>query len=160
MDIAVSNVRFGAGVTREVGLDAAALGAKNVLVFTDPRMARLKPVRTALDALTRERISFHVFDDVEVEPTDASFKRAIAFAAAVKPDLVVAVGGGSVIDTAKAANLYYSHPDEDFSAFINAPLGQGKYPVRPLLPLIAIPTTAGTGSETTGTTIFDYVEHG
>jgi hydroxyacid-oxoacid transhydrogenase len=147
VDIAVSNIRFGSGVTREVGLDAAAMGAKNVLVFTDPTISRLAPLRTTLDSLTAQKIGYQVFDEVTVEPTDVSFKKAISAAVALRPDLFIAVGGGSVIDTAKAANLYYSHPEADFLAFVNAPLGKGQYPTRQLKPLIAIPTTAGTGRQ-------------
>lgn len=99
-------------------------------------------------------------DELRAEPTDASFQSAIAVAKAGRYDGYVAVGGGSVMDTCKAANLYATHHEADFLDFVNAPIGKGKPVTKRLAPMIAVPTTAGTGSETTGTAIFDYTELG
>lgn len=152
-----SNLRFGPGITREVGMDLADMGIRRVLVLTDPNLRDLPPVQTVLEALQQEGIEYDLFDEVRVEPTDISFKQAIAVAKSGNYEAYVAVGGGSTIDTAKAANLYATYPD-DFFAYINAPIGQGKPVPGPVKPLIAIPTTAGTGSETTGVAIFDLTD--
>ena len=154
-EIAAASVRFGAGVTREVGADLAELRARRVLVMTDPTVARLPPVQTVLESLEASGIGFALFDRVRVEPTDESFLDAIAFAGRDSYDAFVAVGGGSTIDTAKAANLYTTYPPADFLDYVNPPIGKGIPVPGPLKPLIAIPTTAGTGSETTGVSIFD-----
>jgi hydroxyacid-oxoacid transhydrogenase len=156
--MAVSSIRFGAGVTREVGMDLAELGARRVLVLTDPVLRKLPPVQSVLDSLESNHLSATLFDRVRVEPSDESFLDAIAFARLGEYDAFVAVGGGSTIDTAKAVNLYTSHPPADFLDYVNPPIGKGLPVPGPLKPLIAIPTTAGTGSETTGVTIFDYAK--
>ena len=155
-EMAVSAVRFGAGVTREVGFDLAELGARHVLVVTDPVVAALPPVAAVRESLDANRIRHTVYDGVRVEPTDESFLAAIAFANDGDYDAIVAVGGGSAIDTAKAVNLYTTYPPDDFLDYVNPPIGKGLPIPGPLKPLIAIPTTAGTGSETTGVSIFDY----
>jgi hydroxyacid-oxoacid transhydrogenase len=154
-EMAGSAVRYGAGVTREVGMDLAALGARHVLVLTDPVMTRLPPVQTVTDALDSQKLRFAVYDRVRVEPTDESVLDAIAFARDQAFDAFVAVGGGSTLDTAKIVNLYTCYPSSDFLDYVNAPIGKGLPVPGPLKPLMAIPTTAGTGSETTGVAIFD-----
>ena len=156
-EMAQSTIRFGPGVTREVGMDIRDRGLKRVMVLTDPTLSDLPPVHTALAAMDQEGIEYAVYDGVRVEPTHASFRDAIAFAKDGAFDGFVAIGGGSTIDTAKVANLYTSYP-ADFLYYVNAPIGQGQPVPGPTKPLIAVPTTAGTGSETTGVAIFDYVE--
>lgn len=152
-----SSIKYGPGVTRELGFDMKSLGAGRVMVVTDSQLSGSEPVMTALESLRAEGIDAVLFDRARVEPTDVSFKEAIAFATEGNFDGYVGVGGGSSIDTAKAANLYATYPDE-FLAYVNAPIGQAKPVPGQLKPLIAVPTTAGTGSETTGVAIFDLLE--
>jgi len=156
-EMATASVRFGPGVTREVGMDLADMGVHRAMVVTDPNLAKLPPVATVLQSLEDEKVEFALFDRVRVEPTDGSFLQAIAFARADSFDAFVAVGGGSTIDTAKVANLYSTYP-ADLLDYVNPPIGLGRAIPGPLAPLVAIPTTAGTGSETTGVAIFDLVE--
>lgn len=156
-ELASSSIRFGQGVTREAGMDLADMGIGRVMVVTDPVVSKLSPVATAIESLESEGISYELYDRVGVEPTDISFKDAIKFATEGEFEGFVAIGGGSSMDTAKAANLYSTYP-ADFFDYLNAPIGKGKPVPGQLKPLIAIPTTSGTGSETTGVAIFDLVE--
>jgi hydroxyacid-oxoacid transhydrogenase len=156
-EMATSAVRFGWGATREVGYDLVDLKLRRVMILTDPVVRHLPPMQTLLESLDG-RIEYSVFNRVRVEPTDESFLDAAKFAREGGFDGFVALGGGSTIDTAKAANLYSVYPPNDFLDYVNPPLGRGMPPPGPLKPLIAIPTTAGTGSETTGVAIFDYVK--
>lgn len=152
-----SSIKYGPGVTQEVGQDLASLGVKRVMLVTDSNLAEQDPVSVTLQSLHDANLQVEVFDRVRVEPTDVSFKEAIEVARQGNVDGYVAVGGGSVIDTAKAANLYATYPT-DFLAYVNPPIGQGMPVPGKLKPLIALPTTAGTGSETTGVAIFDFLE--
>jgi len=152
-----SSIRYGPGVTREVGYEMVRLGARRVMVVTDPNLRDSDGVAIALESLREQGIDVVLYDRVRCEPTDVSFREAIQFSVDGNFDGYVAVGGGSTIDTAKIANLYTSYP-ADFMAYINAPIGEGRPVPGALKPLIAIPTTAGTGSETTGTAICDIEE--
>jgi hydroxyacid-oxoacid transhydrogenase len=160
-------------------MDFRNLGAKRVCVVTDSIVRGLDAMRRAEEGLVSEGVAYTVYDRCWVEPKDSSYvghglfghvdlsrvlikntdyrvKEAIEFSKLYQPDAFLAVGGGSVIDTAKIMNLYTCYPDADFLDFVNAPLGKGLPVDKPLKPLIAVPTTAGTGSETTGTAIFDF----
>ena len=149
-----SSIKYGPGVTKEVGYDMKKLGANKVMVVTDPNLADSEPVSITINSLQEANIEFVLYDQARVEPTDTSFKQAIKFASQDKFDGFVGVGGGSSMDTAKIANLYSTHPAE-FLTYVNHPIGKGSPIPGPLKPMIAIPTTAGTGSETTGVAIFD-----
>ncbi len=154
-EMAASSLRFGAGAAREVGMDLAEMGIRRVLVLTDERLAASRPVQVVRESLEKEEISYFVFDQVQIEPSDESMKKAIAYARQTPFEALVAVGGGSVIDTAKLVNLYTTYPPLDFLDYVNAPIGKGMPVPGPLKPLFAVPTTAGTGSETTGVAIFE-----
>ena len=156
-EMATSSLRLGAGVTAEIGMDLQEIGAARMLVLTDRDLARLRPVEIVCESLEREGIEYDLFDRVRIEPNDKSFQEAIEVASKGQYDGFVAVGGGSTIDTAKAANLYSTYPAE-FLAYVNAPLGEARPVPGPLKPLIAVPTTSGTGSEATGVAIFDLSE--
>ncbi|MHA2062266.1 MAG: hydroxyacid-oxoacid transhydrogenase [Candidatus Sifarchaeia archaeon] len=149
-----SSIKYGFGVTREVGYDMKKLGASRVMVVTDPNLTNNEAVLVTIEALQEENIESVLFDKARVEPTDESFKAAAKFAIEGKFDGFIGVGGGSCMDTAKVANLYSTYP-ADFLDYVNRPIGKGIPVPGPLKPMIAIPTTAGTGSETTGVAIFD-----
>ena len=152
-----SSIKYGPGVTRELGYDMRELGARRVMVVTDPHMAHSDPVALALESVRAEGIDAVLYDQVRIEPTDTSFKAAITFAQRGRFDGYVGIGGGSSMDTAKVANLYATYPAE-LLTYVNQPIGEGRPVPGPLKPMIALPTTAGTGSETTGVAIFDYTE--
>jgi alcohol dehydrogenase class IV len=151
-----SRVTFGPGCLAEVGPRARALGMRRVALVTD-RQVRALPW---FDDVARSLAGLDVivFDDVAIEPTDATFEAAAAFARDARPDGYVSLGGGSVIDTCKAANLYATHPAA-LRSYVNAPLGDAQPVPGQLAPHIACPTTSGTGSEVTGIAIFDWLAH-
>jgi hydroxyacid-oxoacid transhydrogenase len=150
-------LKFGAGAVDEIGFEMAQYGARRVLILTDPRINELGiPARVA-ESLTKHGITWEIFDGCHVEPTDDSMDKAAGYARGQGPwDGFIAVGGGSSIDTAKAVNLLTTDGGS-LMDYINAPIGQGRAPRHQLKPLIAVPTTAGTGSESTAMCVLDVL---
>jgi alcohol dehydrogenase class IV len=144
---------FGPGVLAEAGDNARELGLRRVALFTDARLAQGEHVAKVKGSLAAAGVDVVVYDEVRIEPSDASLQEAARFARDAAVDGYVSVGGGSVMDTCKAANLYATHPAE-FMTYVNAPIGAGQKVPGPVKPHIACPTTSGTGSETTGIAIF------
>ena len=150
--IEAPRIVFGKGALAETGDHARALGMKRVALFTDAHLAQTPHV----EAVRKTLPAAAVYAEVQVEPTDASFAKAARFFAEGKFDGAVSVGGGSVIDTTKAALLYATYPAE-FLTYVNKPVGAGQPVPGPLPPHIACPTTCGTGSETTGIAVCDVL---
>ena len=148
----MSPIKFGLGATDEIGFDATRLGLRKVLIFTDRNLASCGLPERVRGLLEEQGVKADVYDGVEVEPTDRSMEDAAEYARTKEFDGLVAVGGGSTIDTCKAANLLTCHP-APLLDYINKPVGKGIPVPGPLRPLIAVPTTAGTGSETTAVAV-------
>ena len=144
-----ARIKYGRGVLAELGEAAVMFGMKRAAVFVDPFLRDGAFVHTALDRLRDAGIDVAIYTEIEFEPTDRSFKKAAAFAVDGKFDGFISIGGGSTMDTAKAADLYATYP-APFMDYVNAPIGGGKPVPGPLKPHIACPTTSGTGSECTG----------
>lgn len=162
---AAPGLKFGRGASDEIGWDVQQLvvdgggrgGASRVLLVTDPGVAATGHPERVADGMRSRGLGVTVFDRARVEPTDASMEEAIAFARDAGPfDAVVAVGGGSSIDTAKAVDLLLTN-DGELMDYVNAPVGGGRAPAQPLLPLVAVPTTTGTGAESTTICVLDVL---
>ncbi|WP_020494805.1 hydroxyacid-oxoacid transhydrogenase [Sciscionella marina] len=149
-------LKFGAGALDEIGAEVAAMAAGSCLVLTDPAVQETGIPDQIKESLLSAGVKAEVFDRVGVEPTDESIAEAVSYAREREWDCFVAVGGGSAIDTAKAVNLLTTHPGELLD-FVTPPIGGGKAPWLPLKPLIAVPTTAGTGSESTTICVIDFL---
>jgi hydroxyacid-oxoacid transhydrogenase len=150
-------LKFGAGALDEIGFEVGQYGVRRVLVITDPGINATGIPQRIADLLAARGISSEVFDGVHVEPTDDSMDKAAGYAREQGPwDAFVAVGGGSAIDTAKAVNLLISDGGELID-YLNRPIGHARSPKGELKPLFAVPTTAGTGSESTAVCVLDVL---
>lgn len=150
-------LKFGRGASSEVGHDLMSYGARRILLVTDAGVAATGHPSRIAEEIAARGLHVTTYDRVRVEPTDDSMNEAIAFARDAGPfDAIVAVGGGSSIDTAKAVNLLCTNPGE-LMDYINAPVGKAQPPSQPLLPLVAIPTTTGTGAESTTICVLDVL---
>jgi hydroxyacid-oxoacid transhydrogenase len=147
-------VKFGRGAAADAGWELQRLGVKRALLVTDPGVVAAGHPERVRRAIEAEGIEVVVYDRARVEPTVESFQDVADFALDAKVDGFVSVGGGSSIDTAKVADLIVSHPAA-LMEYVNAPVGEGRRPPGPLRPHLAVPTTAGTGSEATTVAVLD-----
>jgi alcohol dehydrogenase class IV len=147
-----STIIFGAGAHHELPIHTTRLGAKHVLIVTDPFFAGNGLVDGMRAQLTEAHIASSVFSGVQPDPTDANVHAGVHALHECDANVIVAVGGGSAIDTAKviAALAMNDVPMRNFMGYHNVP--------RAGLPLIAIPTTAGTGSEATRAAVITDTE--
>ncbi|QWF23059.1 iron-containing alcohol dehydrogenase [Nocardioides sp. LMS-CY] len=150
-------LKFGPGASDEIGHDLAQRGAHRALLVTDAGVVATGHPGRIAERIAAYGVTVTMYDGVHVEPSDESFAAAIEFAREAGPfDAIVAVGGGSAIDTAKAVNLLTTNPGE-LMDYVNAPVGRAQAPSQPLLPLVAVPTTTGTGSESTTICVLDVL---
>jgi hydroxyacid-oxoacid transhydrogenase len=149
--------KFGVGVTEEIGDDLASLALKRVLIVTDRGVSGTGLPEKVTELLRAKHIQTGIFPDVSIEPTDVSVKAAIEVARSFQAEGYLAIGGGSVMDTAKIMNLYVTYP-APFLAYVNAPIGEGRAVPGPLKPMVCIPTTAGTSSENTAIAVVDMTD--
>jgi len=147
-------VKFGRGASADAGWELRRLGVRRAMLVTDPGVAALGHPERIKKLIEAEGIEVVLYDRARVEPTIESFQDAVDRALEHEVDGFVSVGGGSSIDTAKAANLVSTHP-APLLDYVNRPFGAGKKPPSPLKPHLAIPTTSGTGSEATTVAVLD-----
>jgi hydroxyacid-oxoacid transhydrogenase len=155
--LTMAKLKFGLGATEELGYELKLAGANQVLLVTDRHLWDFGLIDKVKTVIEDEGIALTIYDEVHVEPTDVSFKHAIDCVGGIVFDAFVALGGGTTIDTAKAMNLFNTYP-ADLYDYINKPIGQGKLVPGPLKPMFALPTTAGTGSETTPVIVLDLLD--
>ncbi len=144
---AFARLRFQSGGIQSLGEEVKALGGKKVFLVTDPGVKNSGLLDRAIKPLQKEGIPYVVFDEVEPNPSSQVVEKGIALLKQNGCDFLVALGGGSAIDAAKAIGILATHPEPIFKYE-----GANKV-TNPILPLIAVPTTAGTGSEVTGASV-------
>lgn len=140
-------IRFGEGAAEELPAVLRERTADSALFVTDPGVVGagiLDPLTTSL----ADQVEVTVFDEVEPDPPLGAFEAAVETARDVDPDVIIGVGGGSSLDVAKVTGIVAAHGG-DILDYVAPPTGQGRSVPGPGIPTIAIPTTAGTGSETT-----------
>ncbi|MFD6211528.1 iron-containing alcohol dehydrogenase [Peribacillus sp. NPDC060253] len=147
-----TSIEFGNGKVKNIGKRAKELGGKKALLITDKGLAQTGILQKVTDSLDQEGVNYIVFDEITPNPKDVDCQRAYQQFKDEEIDLLIGLGGGSSMDTAKAIGTLLTHGGEL----------RDRYGVnlleREITPLICIPTTSGTGSEvTTGSVITDTV---
>jgi len=152
-----TQLKFGTNSLNELGWELSKYNSKKILLVVDPVLQDFDVTQKILDQIKSSGAEVIIFDNISVEPTLKSFEVASQFALENSFDLIVTAGGGSTIDTAKVINLIKVCGGTVMD-YVNVPIGKGKKPTSQLLPLIAIPTTSGSGSEATTVAVLDIPE--
>ncbi|MEM7698008.1 MAG: iron-containing alcohol dehydrogenase [Verrucomicrobiota bacterium] len=140
-DVPGGGVKFGCGALDHLGAECASLGGERALLVTDPGLAATGSVRRAMDSLEGAGLDVVVYDQVRENPNTDDVTRCVATAKKAEIDLIVGLGGGSSLDTAKGCNFILTN-----GGTMHDYWGVGKA-AEPMLPFVAVPTTSGTGSE-------------
>ena len=135
----------GKGAIKEIATEVKARGFKKCFVCSDPDLIKFGVTKKVLDVLDENKIVYEVFSDIKPNPTVENVKNGVEAFKAAKADAIIAIGGGSSIDTAKAIGIIITNPE--FSDVVSL---EGVAPTKnKCVPIIAVPTTAGTAAEVT-----------
>ena len=149
-----TRIEYGVGVISKLGDELRLLKAQKVAIITDPGIIKAGLLDKITSILKEEKLLYNVFDGVDPNPKDRNVERGAQVVRSFDADAMVAIGGGSVIDCAKAIGVLVSHDGKRIKDF------EGKTAVKKqILPFIAIPTTAGTGSEVTFSAVITDTEN-
>lgn len=149
-----TRIEYGVGVISKLGDELRLLKAQKVAIITDPGIIKAGLLDKITSILKEEKLLYNVFDGVDPNPKDRNVERGAQVVRSFEADAMVAIGGGSVIDCAKAIGVLVSHHGMRIKDF------EGKTAVKKqILPFIAIPTTAGTGSEVTFSAVITDTEN-
>ena len=136
---------FGPGARKEIAGVVARLGYKKALVVTDKGLMKFGVAQMVIDELEKAGIPYEIFDDVKPNPTVSNVKNGIMACQKAQADFIVAIGGGSAMDTAKGIGIVCNNPE--FADIVS--LEGTADTKKKCVPIIALPTTAGTAAETT-----------
>lgn len=150
--------KFGIGASMELSYEVRKRDAKKILLLIDKNLEENNPyVKDILTDLAKHNIKYETYNNIHIEPTDKFFIKVVDDTKSNNFDLYVAIGGGSTIDTAKVVSLMHTFGGDLFD-YINKPIGRAVPLKGPIRPVIAIPTTAGTGAESTPTAVMDIID--
>lgn len=144
----------GAGAIENIATEAKARGFKKAFVCSDPDLIKFGVTKKVLDVLDKADLEYEVYSDIKPNPTIENVQSGVAAFKKAKTDYIVAIGGGSSMDTAKAIGIIINNPEfEDVRSL------EGVAPTKnPCVPIIAVPTTAGTAAEVTINYVITDVE--
>ena len=144
----------GKGAVAELPGELKRRGLKNVFVCSDPDLIKFGVTAKVTDLLDEAKIAYTIFSDIKANPTIQNVKKGVSAYKKAKADCIVAIGGGSSMDTAKAVGIIIANPK-----FSDVRSLEGLSPTKnPSVPLLAVPTTAGTAAEVTINYVITDVE--